>query len=67
MCLKPLLKQATKRSDNSISYQTLDATSDEELAKLARLKDFDTVVCSMALHDLPTIFPLIKRPAHFDD
>lgn len=54
------VEQAAKRSGSAISYEILDATSDEELAKLTSLEDFDSVVCSMALHDIPTISPLLN-------
>ncbi|MDQ2993502.1 MAG: class I SAM-dependent methyltransferase [Pseudomonadota bacterium] len=54
------IKQAVERSDSSIRYRTLDATSEIELAELASIEMFDSVVCSMALHDLPTITPLLQ-------
>jgi 2-polyprenyl-3-methyl-5-hydroxy-6-metoxy-1,4-benzoquinol methylase len=54
------IKQAIARSDGSIRYRLLDATSEAEFAEIASNETFDSVVCSMALHDLPTIKPLLK-------
>ena len=53
------IEQAKARSSKDIRYQVLDATSTTELEALAKQEQFDVVVCSMALHDLPTITPLI--------
>ena len=53
------IEQARARSEEGIRYKVLDATSSSDLQDLAKQEQFDVVVCSMALHDLPTITPLI--------
>ena len=57
------IEQAKVRSKGNIRYQVLDATAATDLQELAKREQFDVVVCSMALHDLPTITPLIKSLA----
>ena len=58
------INKAIERSGEGIRYQQLDATSSEELSHLAKEEQFDAVVCSMALHDLPTIEPLLQSLSH---
>jgi 2-polyprenyl-3-methyl-5-hydroxy-6-metoxy-1,4-benzoquinol methylase len=54
------IKQARARSVKKIKYKQLDATSSEKLHGLAKQQLFNKAVCSMALHDLPVIIPLIQ-------
>lgn len=54
------INQAKKRSNNNIRWQVLDATSEQALNEISENENFDIVVCSMALHDLPTISPLLS-------
>jgi 2-polyprenyl-3-methyl-5-hydroxy-6-metoxy-1,4-benzoquinol methylase len=60
-----LLKQAKARDQNSgIEYSQVDLTDIVQLKKLAEKRQFDRVVCSMVLHDMPTVIPLIES-LHF--
>ena len=52
--------QAIKKSDDSIDYHVVDATSKARLLETSSSGKFDVIVCSMALHDLPTITPLLE-------
>ncbi len=54
-----LLAQAKKRSP-SIQYEQIDLTDFTALDALAKKMQFDRIVCSMVLHDMPTIIPFIK-------
>lgn len=59
------IKRALERSlGTSIRYQTLDATNLKSLLQLAEQEQFNYVVCSMVLHDLPTIEPIIQSLWH---
>ncbi len=51
-----LLKQAKERSQG-IAYEQMDLTDEAQLKKLAQSKQFDRIVCSMVLHDMPTLLP----------
>lgn len=53
------IKKAIERSDGAIQYQVTDLTADSELQALSSCGQFDVVVCSMVLHDLPTLEPLL--------
>ncbi len=69
-----LLEQARKRTigyGNSIEYQFIDATSEEQLLALGERR-FDAAVCNMAIMDIATIQPmmsalscLLKVDGHF--
>lgn len=54
------VEKAIEKSDSMMRYQVLDATSESELLNLSSLEKFDVVVCSMVLHDLPVIEPLLN-------
>ena len=56
----PLLSKRRVDRKIDIRWQVLDATSSDELNKIAKKESFDVVVCSMALHDLATISPLLN-------
>ena len=45
----------------AIDYRLCDATDEAALLTLGRHR-FDAVVCSMAMMDMPTIDPLLRRP-----
>jgi 2-polyprenyl-3-methyl-5-hydroxy-6-metoxy-1,4-benzoquinol methylase len=55
------IQKARERSKDlqNLRYQKLDATSEQSLLHLAQQEKFNTVICSMALHDIPTLEPLI--------
>lgn len=53
------IQQAIEKSESSIDFSVMDVTSRDDLSKLTKHK-FDKIVCSMALHDLPTIQPLME-------
>ena len=54
------IERAKARPNDDLQYQVRDATSADDLQAIAELGQFDVVVCSMALHDLPTLTPLIN-------
>ena len=54
------IKRAQQKSNNKVSYKKVDATSLDELVQLTEHAKFNKVICSMALHDLPVIHPLIQ-------
>jgi 2-polyprenyl-3-methyl-5-hydroxy-6-metoxy-1,4-benzoquinol methylase len=50
---------AKGKSDPSISFKVVDACNESELGRLAT-HDWDAVVCTMALMDMETVFPLAR-------
>lgn len=54
-----LLESAKKRSEG-IEYQIMDLTDRDDLKKLANSRQFDRIVCSMVLHDMPQIKPFFN-------
>ncbi len=54
-----LIKQAQERSPD-IQYKHISLTDTTSLLELSKSKQFDRVVCSMVLHDMPTVTPFFK-------
>jgi SAM-dependent methyltransferase len=68
---QPMLERARRRGGESISYRQCDATDPEALRALGE-EAFDSVVCNMALMDIPDVAPLasalprlLARGGHF--
>lgn len=54
-----LVAQARKRSPG-IRFERMDLTDSAQLRTLVGMGPFDRVVCSMVLHDMPTVVPLFE-------
>lgn len=55
------IAKAKQRSQGlSIDYRVIDATDMTQISTLINSNKFDRVICSMALHDMSTITPLIS-------
>lgn len=58
-----LLEGANRRTDATrfpkLSYKKIDLTSERELSSLPS-KSFDSIVCSMVMHDIPQVNPLFE-------